>query len=225
MKTYSLPLALLLIGLLPSCVSTKNIPLSSTDRATIHGKSVAVTSHPMPSWGVIKPETMVVSSLTGGIGGAIAGSVAENQGNKEIKKHGIKDPAEKIADTLEAQLIKDAGAKRFSKEKIYSDKNDSKEVAALIPNADYILDVRTTGWMGMYYPMTFSKYKVLHNLQMRLIEQKTGKVIAQGFSAYQGDDKDNAPNFDGIYSNGASFLKQELKKSSDKATGIFKSQL
>lgn len=168
---------------------------------------------------------MLAASLTGGIGGAIAGGVAESQGNKEIKKHGIKDPAEKIAETLEAKLIKDAGGKRFSNDKTYSTKNDPKDVAALAPNADYILDVRTLGWMGAYYPMTLTKYYVIHNAQMRLIEQKTGRVIAQGFSNYQGKDKNNAPDFDGIYSNGAAFLKQELKKSSDQATGIFKSQL
>jgi hypothetical protein len=225
MKSHSIPLVLLLIGLLPSCVSTKNIPISSSDRASIKGKSIAVTSHPMPDWGIIKPESILAASLTGGIGGAIAGNVAEKQGNIEIAKHGIKDPAEKIAETLESELVKNTGANRYSKDKIRSDKSDAKDVAALIPNADYILDIRTTGWMGMYYPMTVSKYRIIHSTQMRLIEQKTGRVIAQGFSAYQSDDKNNAPDFDGIYSNGAAFLKQELKKSSNQATGIFKSQL
>lgn len=225
MKLPSILPLLLLAGFLPSCVSTKNIALSSSDRSAINGKKLVVTSHPMPSWGVIKPETMIAASLTGGIGGAIAGSVAENQGNKEIKKHDIPDPAVKIATVLESHLISSAGAKSDPKKRIYTDKYKPEDITALAPDADYIFDVRTLGWMGMYYPMTVSKYRVIHNVHMRLIERKSGKVVAQGFSNYQSDDKHNAPNFDGIYSNGAAFLKQELKKSSDQATGIFKSQL
>lgn len=222
---HSILLGITLSGALTSCVSTKNIAISSADRAALSGKTVAVPNHKMPGWGVLKPETAVAAGLGGAIGGAIAGGVAEQQGNKEIKKHNIKDPAEKVAEVLESQLVQQAGAKRISGSWPFVDKYDAKEVAGLVPGADYILDVRTTGWMGIYYPMTLTKYRVMHNLQMRLIEQKTGRVMAQGFSAYQTNDKRNAPNFDGIYSDGAAFLKQELKKSTDQATGIFKSQL
>lgn len=222
---HSILLSITFSGALTSCVSTKNIAISSADRTALSGKTLAVPAHKMPGWGVLKPEAMALAGLGGAVGGAIAGGVAENQGNKEIVKHDIKDPAIIVAEALESQLMKNAGAKRASGGKILIDKYDAKEVAALIPNADYILDVRTTGWMGIYYPMTVSKYRVMHNLQMRLIEQKTGRVMAQGFSAYQSNDKQNAPNFDGIYSKRAAFLKQELKKSSDQATGIFKSQI
>jgi hypothetical protein len=218
-------IGLSLVGILSSCVSTKNIAISTSDRAALKGKTVAVPNHKMPGWGVLKPETAVAAGLGGAIGGAIAGGVAEQQGNKEIKKHNIKDPAEKVAEVLESQLVQQAGAKRITGSRPFVDKNDAKEVAGLVPGADYILDVRSMGWMGIYYPMTLTKYRVIHNMQMRLIEQKTGRVVAQGFSAYQSDDKANAPNFDGIYANGAAFLKQELKSSSDRATVLFKSQL
>ena len=222
---HSILLSITLFGALASCVSTKNIAISPADRAALNGKTLAVPNHKMPGWGVIKPETAVAAGLGGAIGGAIAGGVAESQGNKEIAKHNIKDPAIIVAEALENQLLGNAGAKRAPGRKVLIEKYDAKEVAALIPDADYILDVRTTGWMGIYYPMTVSKYRVINNLQMRLIERKTGRVMAQGFSAYQSNDKQNAPNFDGIYSNGAAFLKQEIKKSTDQATGIFKSQL
>lgn len=218
-------LGLSIIGLLPSCVSTKNVAISSADRTALRGKTVAVPNHNMPGWGVIKPEAAVAAGLGGAIGGAIAGSIAESEGRKEIEKHKIQDPAVNVGEILETHLTRQYGVKRMSGGRPLVDKHDAKEVAGQVPGADYILDVRTLGWMGIYYPMTFTKYRVMHNMQMRLIEQKTGLVVAQGFSAYQGDDKANAPDFDGIYSNGAAFLKQELRKSSDKAAGIFKSQL
>lgn len=210
---------------MPSCVSTKNVAISPTDRAALSGKTVAVPNHEMPAWSVMKPETAAAAGLGGAIGGAIAGGIAASQGKIEIEKHQIKDPAEKVAEILENQLIQQTGAIRAKGGRPTVDQLDAEEVAKQIPNADYILDVRTLGWMGIYYPMTLSRYRVLHNMHMRLIEGKTGRVVAQGFSAYQSNDKENAPDFDGIYSNGAQFLKQELKKSSDQATDLFKKQL
>ena len=62
--------------LLPSCVSTKNVPISANDRAAMRGKTVIATKRDMPSFGVIKPEAMALAGLGGAVGGAIAGGVA-----------------------------------------------------------------------------------------------------------------------------------------------------
>ncbi|MFM2197160.1 MAG: hypothetical protein RLZZ505_592 [Verrucomicrobiota bacterium] len=211
--------------LLASCVSTKNAAISSEDKAMLSGKTVAVAQRKMPGWGVMKPEAVGVASLGGAIGGAIAGSVAESQGKVQLERHGIKDPAVGISENLMGVLGKKYGIKRApSNGAVTTDLNPSK-VAALYPNSDYVLDTFTTGWMGMYYPMTLTKYRVIYGSKMRLIETKSGRIVAEGFYNYQSDDKANAPNFEGIYSNGAAFLKRELKTCSDGATHVFKQQL
>ncbi len=191
----------------------------------MRGKTLVVPKHTLRGWGVFKPETAVAAGLGGAIGGAIAGSIAEQQGIKELNKHGIKDPAEGVAKSLEDMLVKKSGVKRLQGAPMIVDDHDPKKIAGKFPTADYILEVRSIAWMGMYYPMTLTKYRVMHTMRMRLIERSTGRVIAQGFSAYQTDDKENAPDFDGIYADGARFLRQEFKKSSDQAVGMFSDQL
>ena len=211
--------------LLPSCVSNKNVAISSKDKAMLVGKSVAVSQRKMPGWGVMKPETAVAAGLGGLIGGAIAGSVAESQGKVQLERHEIKDPAVGISESLMGVLKKNYGIKRLPSSGVVTNEIDTKKIATAYPNSDYILDAFTVGWLGVYYPMTLTKYRVIHSSKMRLIETKSGRVVAEGFHLYQTDDKKNAPNYDGIYSNGAAFLKRELKASSDRATHVFKEQL
>ncbi len=128
-------------------------------------------------------------------------------------------------DTISRQVMKSVVAKTGARplpkpaQTVTSEKPEA--LVAQYRPADYVLDVRTTGWMSSYYPMTLSKYFVVYGAQMRLIDAKTNKVIAQGFQSYQGTDKEHAPDYDGIYSNNAQFLRAETKKGTDAAVATF----
>lgn len=211
-------------GLISSCVNTKNQALSSADRAALKGKTVTVTNRAMPEHSVMTQQAMAASMLTGGVGGAIAGGLAASEGKKQIQKHNITDPTRTVSSNISKYLASRTGCKLVSANTTTS-KVKPAEIAAQNPQSDYVLDVMTTSWMGMYYPMAFSKYYLMYGAKMNLIETKTGRVIAEGFNLYQGKDKANAPNYDGIYANGAGFLKAETKKGTDEAIGVFRSQL
>ena len=226
MKTHrSIMTAALLAGFfLTSCVSTKNVPLSADDRAAMRGKTVVPTRRDMPGFGVMKPETMVMASLGGAIGGAIAGGIADAQGKAQVAKHRLPIPDETISTQVMKNLVAKTGARPLPipASKVADEKPAA--IAAQYQPADYVLDIRTTGWMGMYYPMTFTKYFITYAAQMRLIETKSGRIVAQGFGSYQGKDKEKAPNFSGIYANDAAFLRAETRKGTDIAIHTFTSQ-
>lgn len=216
--------ALLIAVVLPSCVGTKNIPLSAGDRAAMRGKSVISSRREMPAFGVIKPEAMALAGLGGAVGGAIAGNIANSQGKTEVAKHHLPVPEETISKQVLKTLVSKTGARELPYPTIMVADEKPAAIAAQYRPADYVLDIRTTGWMAAYYPMTLTKYYIVYGAKMRLIETSSGRVVAEGFSAYQGKDKDHAPNFDGIYSNDAAFLRAETKKGTDGATSVFSAQ-
>lgn len=211
--------------LLPSCVSTKNVPLSANDRAAMRGKTVVASKRALPSFAVLKPEAMAAASLGGAIGGAIAGGIAESQGKQQLLIHKIPPPEDTISSQVMKSLVARTGARPLPSPSSTVANEKPAAIAAQYQPADYVLDVRTTGWMGVYYPMTLTKYSIIHGSKMRLIEAKSGRVIAEGFHSYQGKDKKNAPNYVGIFSNGAAFLRAETKKSTDGAVSVFSAQL
>ena len=228
MKKLLLPkcivLALSVSTLLSSCISTKNQALSNANRLSLKGKTVVVTTRTMPEHSVLKQSAMTAGVLTGAIGGAVVGGMAAHEGKQQVRKHNIPDPTKTIISPISRHLASRTGCK-ITVANSTTNKLKPADVAAQNAQSDYVLDIMTTSWMGTYYPMSFSKYYMTYGAKMNLIETKTGKVIAEGFHFYQGNDKANAPNYDGIYANGAAFLRSETKKGTDAATHVFKSQL
>jgi hypothetical protein len=204
-----------------SCVGTKSIPLSESDRAAMRGKTVTPTRREMPDFAVMTPAVALSAGLGGALGGAIAGGIEDARGKKNVAANRLDIPDETISRQAMKSLVAKTGARPLPTPSRFVASEKPKELSAQYQPADYILDVRTTGWTSAYYPMTLSKYFVVYGAQMRLIDARTSKVIAQGFQSYQGKDKEHAPNYDGIYSNNAAFLRAETKKGTDAAANTF----
>jgi hypothetical protein len=207
-------------SMLPSCVSPKNVAISSADRAAMRGKTVVVSKREMPGFAVMTPGKAVTAGMTGLVGGAIVGAVAANEGKEALQRHHVAAPENGVSQGLLKQLVSRNGARPASAPTTVKGGN-AQEIAGAYPQADYVLDVFTTAWMGSYYPGTFSKYYILHGTKMQLIERSSGRVVAEGFHSYKGEDKERAPDYDGIFANDAAFLKAETKKSTDGATATF----
>ncbi len=212
---------LLFATALCSCVSTKNVALSPSDRAAMRGKTVIASQREMPSFGVLTPGKMAAAGLTGPIGGAIAGGMAESEGKKLLQKYRVAVPEETVMKPLLKSLTSRTGARALPESSTKVTGGDPKEIARAYPQADYILDVRTTGWMGGYYAFALSKYFIVYGTKMLLIERSSGRVVAEGFHSYRSDDRENAPDYDGIFANDAAFLKAETKKGTDGAIQHF----
>ena len=212
----------ILAGISTSCVSTKNVALSAADRATMRGKTLTVTTREKPHHWVMK-QSASVAALAGPVGGAIAGTIAEKEGAAQIAKHQIANPNDTINSAVQKDLVAKTGLKPVASQGLTKSLGP-KEVAAENPRADYVLDCFTTSWTGLNYPFSIGKYFIIFGAKMQLVETSTGRVVAEGFASYQGQDRDNAPDYDGIYSNGAAFLKAQTKIGTDTAIGNFKSQ-
>jgi hypothetical protein len=44
-------------------------------------------------------------------------------------------------------------------------------------DADYLLDVRSGGWMFAYYPTHWGKYWVGYSVQVQLIDKRAGRLV------------------------------------------------
>lgn len=211
---------ILITGISTSCVSTKDVSLSATDREAMRGKTVTVSTREKPHHWVMKQSAMMAASLGGAIGGGIAGAMAEKEGSAQIAKHQIANPNDTMTAAVGKDLIRKTGL-RLVPSRGTTKALDPKKVAAENPHADYVLDCFTTAWMGNYYPMSFGKYFIMFGAKMQLVETSTGRVVAEGFSLYQDEDRDHAPDYDGIYSNNAAYLKAQTKIGTDSAIGKF----
>ena len=217
--TQALAVSLVMV----SCVSTKEIRLSASDREAMKGKTFAVTTRRMPEFSVMKASAVAGAALGGAIGGAIAGSMAASEGAGQVAKHRIPNPNKTMSDELGPFLSARTGMKQVPSQHT-TDTLDSKEIAAQNTGANYVLDCATTGWMGAYYPFHLGRYYIMFSGRTQLIETSSGRIVSQSFDFYQGDDRDNAPDYDGIYTNDAAFLKAETKKGTYKVAQKFKEQ-
>ncbi|RYD48969.1 MAG: hypothetical protein EOP83_25770, partial [Verrucomicrobiaceae bacterium] len=188
-------------GVSTSCVSTKNSQLSAADRAAMRGKTVVLTQREKPHHWILK-QSASLAMMAGPVGGGIAGAVADKEGAAQIAKHQIANPNDTLARGVEKNLVAKTGVKIVSARGTTKSLGP-KEVAQENPNADYVLDCFTTAWSGTFYPISAGKYYLTYGARMQLVEVSTGRVVAESFSFYQGKDRSNAPDYDGIYSNGA----------------------
>jgi hypothetical protein len=177
----------------------KMLPLSDADASKLSGKTLVVTRHGKPSFVAMTAGKAVFALL-----GAGAMIVA---GNKIVNDNQIADPADILDHELGPAL-----AKRYSMvlkpattPMIAVDK--AEKIAATQSNADYILDIRSTGWIFAYYPTTWDKYWVAYGVQIQLIDAKSGAQISN-LACNAGNNKDpNAPTKDAMLADGAQLLK------------------
>ncbi len=211
---------ILIAGISTSCVSTKDLSLSAADRTAMRGKTVTITTREKPHHWVMKQSAMMAASLGGALGGAIAGNMADKEGAAQVDKHQIANPNDTMIAAVERDLISKTGLRPVRSRGITKEL-DPKKVAAGNPHADYVLDCFTTAWMGNYYPMSIGKYYLIFGAKMQLVETSSGRVVAEGFNIHQDKDRDHAPDYDGIYSNGAAYLKAQTKIGTDSAISKF----
>jgi hypothetical protein len=213
--------SLLVLSCLASCVSTKNVPLSQADGARLKGSNVATTARKTPPFGAMTAGKVAAGSLFGAVGGAIAGTSMVSEGDKIVASNNIQDPAHQISRELVTALSQARGIKVVTPAANIT-KEDPKAVAAAAGSADFVLDVRTVNWSFVYFPANWARYRVIYSVQLRLIETKTGKVIAEGFHARIPEKTSNSPDYDGLLANGAEVIKTELRTAAAESVAHFK---
>jgi hypothetical protein len=204
-------LILLCGSIVNGCVTVRDLPIDQGVISTLSGKSIITVKRTMPGFSAMTADKMAAGSLFGAIGGAVAGASMIRSGNALVRENNIPDPAyeiaERIARAMETKYdITYAG---ISDAEITDD--DVSKLAAFHKRTSFALDIRTINWGFLYYPLYWTRYRVIYAARMRLIDTNSAGVLAEGGCYSLRDKIDTAPTYEELLENGASRLKAEIE--------------
>lgn len=204
-------IAAMLVGCAP--VPTKSI--NST--AGLQGKRLVVTSHPIPDFS---------AGTAGKAMFAMVGAIAMiHAGNEMVRQDQIEDPAIRIGQRLSTDLAKTQGVIVLPPNGLVASSDDPAALIKTYPGADLLLDVKTYAWSYVYYPTKWGSYRVNVDANVRLLDGKTGEVIAQQTCKIDPTDPNNPPSLDALRANQSALLKQLLSKAADTCVGDVEQQV
>jgi hypothetical protein len=177
----------------------KMISLSDADAAILMDKKIALTVHERPSF-----SAMTAGKASFGLFGAAAMISA---GNKLVDENHVSDPADIVRTNLAATLHDVHGVNVLAPDTAPTKAKNAKEIAALHPEADYVLDVRSGGWMYAYYPTKWGSYWVGYSVQVQLVDTKTGRQVSNAACNANTRENPNSPTLDQLHANEAKLLK------------------
>ena len=203
MKKFCCAAAIAIV--LSGCVSAPSKSLDSG--STLQGKHVVVSQYAKPDFAA-----MTAGKAAFGLFGAMAMITA---GNELVKSENIEDPAIEISEHLANDMaVKRSATVLPTPHQVATDDNPSSLVK-VYPGADVILDVKTVNWMYSYYPTQWGKYHVTYIARVRVIDGKTGALIAQHLCKVEPTDPNDPPTNDALRADHAALLKQFLHKAAD----------
>jgi hypothetical protein len=219
MTTKCFILALLAAFALCSCGTPQTQPLSAANAAVLKGRTVQLVHGERPPFAIMTPGKVLGMAAAGMVAGAISGNqgLAHSMNAQAIdaasrrNEMELTDPAPYVGARLGQALSQRHGCKVSSYSKL-SEATQPKKVAAAGAGSDYSLDVRTLNWGGVYYPMSWFKYRLIYASQMRLIENRSAKVVAQATYIDMGGDASHAPSYKQFTANNNQRVRQEISR-------------
>jgi len=192
--------------ILVACLSAGNavakdkmLPLPETAAAQLQGKTLVVTRHKIPSY-----TAMTAGKVTFGLLG-VGLMVAE--GNKIIKENEVPDPAVLLEAQLAPAFAKHYGMQLKPASMAMIDVEKPKQIAATQTDTDYILDIRSGGWMSSYYPTEWAKYWILYSVQIQLVNAKDGTLVSNMACNATTNKHANSPSKEQMLENKAQLFK------------------
>ena len=201
MRTTYILAGALALAATPAFAKQKLIPLAPGDAAGLQGKSLALSVHEAPTF-------MPMTAGKAGFGlfgvAAMAGA-----GKTLVTENQIADPAGMVREQLSA-LLRDAyGAQPLQLDATLSQSKKPKDIAAAHPNADFVLDVRSTGWTYVYFPTQWARYAVYYNVQVKLLD-KDGREVSNAACNTGTHDHPKPPSREQLHAQQAALLKDVL---------------
>jgi hypothetical protein len=207
MKTFCCAAAIAVV--LSGCVSAPTKSLNSG--STFQGKHVVVSRYAKPDFSAFTP-----GKAAFGLFGAAAMISA---GNDLVRSENIEDPAIEISEHLANDMVEKRSATLLPAPQPVATDDSPSSLVKTYPGADVILDVKTINWMYVYYPSQWSKYRVMYAARVRLIDGKTGALVAQHLCKVDPTDPKNPPTSDSLRADHAALLKQFLRKAAETCVG------
>lgn len=209
---------------LTACVSVEHIQMTASTADSLKGREISVSERARPDFGAMTAGKMAGGALFGALGGAVAGSAMVSAGNEIVQQNNLEDPAERIGSALSAALAAKFGARTNAPRTALS--TDEAAETAKRASSDLVLDVRTINWGFVYFPTSWSKYRVMYTARTRLIDAKKGQVLAEaGCAAPLAENAESAPTYDELLAEGAARLKTELSRATDFCASEFASKM
>jgi hypothetical protein len=172
--------------------------LGSGAAAELNGKLLAVTRHKKADF-----VAMTAGKATFALLGAGAMIVA---GNKIVEENEITDPADILEHELAPAMAKHFAMTLKQGSGLLVDGSKPKEIIAVQPDADYILDLQSNGWNFGYYPTDWNTYWIGYAVQASLLD-RSGKQLAKMVCYTDTQKHPKSPTKDDMLANKAQILK------------------
>lgn len=213
-----------------ACTSTA--PLSQNDIQRFAGEPLHVLNYDPGKFEVRTagrelfglPLVVAGGAMAPGIGGAIGGAASgavgraatTYAGGKIAQQYQVRDPALLVKQEL-AELLKDQLGIRevqMLEEPQKSSSRSPKELKTILPDARFVLDVRTKYWSVSHFPTQWNRYRVMILVRARLIDLPADRVltIADSRIIETYEDNDTAPTYEELFLNDAALLKVKLEE-------------
>lgn len=188
----------LALAALPAVAKDKLIPLMPADAAALKDKTVALTLHETADFGA-----MTAGKAGFGVFGVLAMFKA---GNDMVRENQIADPALLVREHLAAGLQNAYGARLLAPDAAATKAKKPKQIAALHPEADYVLDVDSVGWGYLYFPTDWNNYHVGYSVKVQLVA-KDGRAVSSAVCSADSKAEKEPPKREQLLADGARMVK------------------
>lgn len=202
------------------CASNNSIPITPDVANTLRNREITTATRSKPSF-----SARTTGKAFFGLVGAVLAGVA---GNEVVAKYNIDDPAVYIGNKLSTALSTQYGTKISSNTIAVTD-NDVQTLSRKNAGVDLFLDIKTVIWGVNHCMPDMNKYFVTYKAELRLIDIKGGKVLAEGVCnnvEYQFPPaaKPTSPTYEELLDNDAARLKAEIGEVADSCVLEFKAK-
>lgn len=192
------------------CVSAPTKPMVAS--LDLQGKTIVLSQYATPDFSAMTPGKAVF--------GMFGAAAMISAGNELVRSNHIEDPALQIGHHIADDLVTRHAFTIIPNNNAIAINDKPATLVKTYPGADLILDVKTINWMYSYYPTNWGKYHVFYTTRARLLDGKTGNLIAQQMCKGDPTDPKNPPSADELRADHAALLKQLLRKVGDDCSGI-----
>lgn len=198
------------------CASPRLVPLDKEANARLRGRSITLVHREMPSFSAATP---------GKASFALVGAFAMLQaGDKIVKEDGIEDPAVRIGEEL-LQAIAGSNGMRIVGNDVIATTAERSKLSQQYSMADLALDVQTVSWSFVYFPTNWTHYRVVYNVQLRLIDTRRATLLADGHCEHVPPETRDAPTYEQLLADQGARLKQELAAAADQCIDELRSKV
>ena len=189
--------------------------MSPDDSNNLRGKTVAIVSRDKPDMVLQTPFHAAM------MGGLLVYAHTVYLGNKIVRENGIEDPFFLTAQKLRDELVKNYGIKTVDDmpSKKISTYNVEKISDLYRGISDYVIDIRDLRWSLSYISRDLSNYAVVYYSQLKFIDVKNAKVVAENSCIATPYNK-YPKNL--MLADGAKVLKKELVGVADACSKFFR---